>query len=118
MASYSDALRGYGYKVMKRDDFVCQYCGLDGKESFSNWLNLSLDHLLPKGHPERENAEFHVTACFFCNAADNRYFDSLEGRGLSLENKTRAELVAQRKEWVERTRQNYRNFWVENVQKG
>jgi len=28
---YQDSLRGYGYLIMKRDDFICQYCGYDGR---------------------------------------------------------------------------------------
>ncbi len=108
---FDDSLRGYAYPVMKRDGFVCRYCGLDGTKSFSNWLTLSWDHLLPKGHPNRNDTNFIVTACMFCNVADNQYFRLAEGRGLHFEGLSQEELVRQRKEYVDKVRQNYRDFW-------
>ena len=115
MAKFTDSLRGYAFPVHDRDDFTCKYCGLDGKKSLHAWLTLSWDHLLPKGHPQRDNHEFIVTACNFCNTADNRYFDLAEERGLEFDGKAQEELVKQRLAYVERTRQNYRKFWIENV---
>ena len=72
--TFSDSLRGYAFSIHERDNFKCRYCGLDGSESFDNWLSLSWDHLLPKLHPNRDNHEYIVTACMFCNTADNQYF--------------------------------------------
>ncbi len=115
MKSFDDSLRGYAFETHKRDDFICKYCGLDGKSSFDAWLTLSWDHLLPRGHPERDNPEYIVTACNFCNTADNRYFDLAEKRGLSFEDKSRDELVRQRLPYVQNTRGSYRDFWDKNV---
>ena len=115
MAKHQDALRGYAHEILKRDGFKCRYCGLDGTKSFDKWLTLSWDHLLPKGHPERDNPEFIVAACNFCNTADNRYFDSLEKRGLTLDGLSQNELVEQRKLFVKETRNKYYQFWSENV---
>lgn len=115
MAKFDDALRGYAHDVLKRDGFRCRYCGLDGKALFSNWLALSLDHLLPRGHPLRDDARFTVAACTFCNAADNRYFDLAASRGLAFEGLSPEELVARRSEYVLRTRAKYRQFWEANV---
>ena len=81
MAGFSDSLRGYAYPIHQRDGFRCRYCGLDGTQSFGNWPSLSWDHLLPKGKPNRDNAEYIVTACMFRNTADNRYFDFVEKHG-------------------------------------
>jgi hypothetical protein len=58
MAKYTDSLRGYAFAVHKRDSFRCRYCGIDGTKSFDTWLTLSWDHLLPKGHPNRDKLEF------------------------------------------------------------
>jgi hypothetical protein len=116
--SFGDALRGYAYPVHRRDKFVCQYCGLDGTKSFENWLCLSWDHLLPNGDPNRDNTEFIVTACLFCNAADNWYFRHAEKRGLSFIGLTREQLVAQRKPYVLTVRGGYREFWSEKVGDG
>jgi hypothetical protein len=115
VAGFTDALRGYALPVHRRDGFRCRYCGLDGTDSFTNWLSLSWDHLLPKDDPDRDNPDYIVTACMFCNTADNRYFDLAAKRGLQFDGLTPAALVAQRLPYVEATRQNYREFWAENV---
>jgi hypothetical protein len=115
MAGFTDSLRGYSFLIHKRDGFKCRYCGLDGTKSFGNWLSLSRDHLLPKRHPNRDNPEYIVTACMFCNTSDNYYFSLLEKRGLKLDGLMPDELVAQRKRFVEATRAKYYEFWKENV---
>ena len=118
MKGYTDALRGYAFSVHQRDHWVCAYCGLDGKASLSSWLSLSLDHLLPKGHAHRDDPEYMVTSCLFCNVADNRYFDLATSRGLTFDGKSRAQLVEQRKPWVMATRKDYESFWESNVRRG
>lgn len=115
MRCFTDSLRGYGFTIHQRDHFQCRYCGADGTKSFETWLTLSCDHLLPKGDPNRDNPEYIVTACQFCNVADNRYFDHAEIRGLGFDGKTPDELVAQRLPFIEQTRENYRDFWENRV---
>lgn len=115
MVKFTDALRGYAFEILRRDGFRCQYCGLDGTRSFERWLSLSWDHLLPKGHPSRNDPEYIVTACMFCNTADNRYFDLALKRGLQFDGLTRDELVRQRRPYVEATRRNYFEFWEAKV---
>jgi hypothetical protein len=115
MAKYNDALRGYAFQVHKRDQFKCRYCGLDGTLSFDAWLNLSLDHLLPPKHPNRNDNEFMVTACKFCNTADNLYFTHAKKRGLRFNNMSPADLVKQRKKYVVKTRSSYKEFWNKKV---
>jgi hypothetical protein len=112
---YGDALRGYAHAIHQRDNFTCRYCGLDGKLSFSAWLSLSWDHLLPRGHPQRDNPDYIVTACNFCNTADNRYFDLALKRGITFDGLSPTELVAQRLPFVKRTRDQYEAFWEEHV---
>lgn len=115
MPSYTDSLRGYAFRTHHRDGFKCCYCGLDGSTSFENWLRLSQEHLLPKGHPERDNPVYISTACMFCNIADNRYFDNLAARGLTLEGLTPLQLIEQRRPYVLKTRTEYRAFWEKYV---
>lgn len=115
MSKFTDALRGYAFPVHRRDGFKCRYCGLDGTQSFGNWLSLSVDHLLPKRHRDRDKPNYIVTACMFCNTADNRYFDLAAQRGLRFEGLTQDELVAQRRPYVLATRESYRDFWETNV---
>jgi hypothetical protein len=106
--TYGDALRGYAHAVLKRDGFCCCYCGLDGKASFDNWLHLSWDHLLPKGHPQRDTPDYIVAACRFCNEAYNREVWDVEG-------KSPAELIAQKRGFVLAKRNEYRHFWEQKV---
>jgi 5-methylcytosine-specific restriction endonuclease McrA len=115
VAGFEDALRGYAYPIHRRDGFRCRYCGLDGTQSFASWLSLSWDHLLPKGHPDRDDLDYIVTACMFCNVADNRYFDLAQKRGLRFDGLTPDELVAQRLSYVEAVRRSYQVFWDEKV---
>ncbi len=115
MPKFDDALRGYAHQVLKRDGFRCRYCGLDGSASFSAWLSLSWDHLLPNGRPERDNPEFIVAACMFCNVADNHYFRKAAERELRFDGLSRDELVEQRRPYVEATRSAYQEFWEANV---
>lgn len=113
--AFSDSLRGYAFDVLKRDNFQCRYCGLDGRGSFQAWLSLTWDHLLPKGHPDRDNPDFIVTACAFCNCADNHYFLKADAYGLSFADKTPEELVKQRLPFVLKPRGEYKEFWLEKV---
>lgn len=115
MSSFDDSLRGYSFKIHQRDNFRCQYCGADGTKSFDTWLTLSRDHLLPKGHPNRDDPDYIVTACNFCNTADNHYFEHARERGLEFDGKTPEELVAQRLPYVQDVRRGYRAFWEEEV---
>ena len=115
MPAYDDSLRGYTFPIHKRDGFKCVYCGLDGLLDFSAWLSLSRDHLLPVGHQQRDDCEYMVTACIFCNQADNHYFEQAEKRGIRFDGKTRDELVAQRAPYVMKTREDYRGFWERKV---
>jgi hypothetical protein len=110
MAGFTNALRGYAFPVHKRDNFRCRYCGLDGTLSFANWLSLSWDHLLPKGHPNRDNLDYIGTACMFCNTADNRCFDQAAKRCLTFDGLTPEDLVSQRLPYVEATRKSYQEF--------
>jgi 5-methylcytosine-specific restriction endonuclease McrA len=115
MPIFTDSLRGYAAEVLKRDGYKCRYCGLDGKRSFDAWLALSWDHLLPKGGPNRDNLDFIVAACNFCNTADNRYFDQAEKRSLKFVGLSQHELVEQRRPYVEVARKAYFEFWMKNV---
>jgi len=115
MPSFTDALRGYALSTHRRGGWTCVYCGLDGRQSLAHWLSLSWEHLLPKGNPQRDEARFIVTSCMFCNVADNRYFDRAKERGVTFEGRSPEDLIAQRKPYVMKTREAYREFWEANV---
>ena len=109
--AFNDALRGYAHPVIRRDGFRCVYCGLDGTSALSNWLHLSWDHLLPKGHSSRDDERFLVAACRFCNEVHNRTASDVNG-------KTAEQIVALKKEAVLVRRAEYREFWENEVAQG
>src|SRR5487761_43796 len=54
-------------KIFKRDHFKCQYCGLDGLESFENWMVMTVDHIHAYAKGGSLHADNQVTACQPCN---------------------------------------------------
>ncbi len=105
MKKHYDSLRGYGKDIFERDNYICQYCGLDGK-IFENWLMLSIDHLLPTNDIERNDKKWCVTACKFCNTAKNKnkYIKT-----------TPQDMINQKRKEIMKTRNEYYEFWIENV---
>lgn len=105
---YTDALRGYAHPVHSRDGFRCVYCGWDGRR-WPNWLYLSWDHLVPKGHPLRDDERYIVTACRICNEFHNRTVFDVEG--LAPE-----ELVELKRTAIMDRRSDYEAFWRQHVE--
>lgn len=62
------------HNVFKRDNFECQYCGVD--------KDLTLDHLIPRSKGGKTNWTNLVTACKTCNTKKGDY--SPEEAGLNL----------------------------------
>lgn len=115
MGKHDDALRRYTFEVHKRDHFKCRYCGADGTRSFETWVTLTWDYLLPKGHPNRDNLDFIVTACALCHMAEEQYFDLAMKRGLRFDDMAPEELIVQRMPYVQRARRDSREFWERRV---
>ena len=105
--SFTDSLRGYTHPIHERDGYICVYCCWDGR-LWPNWLYLSRDHLLPKGHPQREQEEFVVTACRFCNEVHNRTTFEVEG-------KSPDEIISVKRQAVLERRAEYKDFWDQKV---
>ena len=95
----SGSLKDYGSDIYRRDKYQCQYCELDGK-TFENWLNLTIDHVIPKAQGGSENASNKVTACRACNTFENRaHIDNFE----------------QKKKLILAKREENRQWWESNV---
>jgi hypothetical protein len=107
MPTYTDSLRGYAAAILKRDGYVCTYCGLDGKV-WPNWLYFSWDHLLPPGNPQRDNPDYIVACCTFCNTLHNRTKFAVEG-------KTPSQLIEQKRPLVMTRRSEYEVYWRAHV---
>lgn len=62
-----------GRRILERDQYVCQYCGLDGMASFENALVMSVDFLHPRAHAGRKHARNLVACCRPCNTLKGRH---------------------------------------------
>lgn len=65
---------GYGVDVVKRYGANCAYCNRDLSASYEDWLDLSVDHVVPRnavaaGVPSEwiEDLHNHVPCCRACN---------------------------------------------------
>ena len=57
--------------VYRRCDFTCVYCGFDGRV-FENWMQLSIDHVLPRNSGGGNSETNKVVACRSCNSITSR----------------------------------------------
>jgi 5-methylcytosine-specific restriction endonuclease McrA len=68
-----------GRRILERDQYRCQYCGLDGQSNFENSLIMTVDFVLPRAQKGKKTAENLVTACRPCNTIKGRrVFANLE----------------------------------------
>jgi len=87
--------RELAHKVFKRDHFVCQYCGLDAKKRFEDWLIMTIDHVHPHARGGSRKLDNLVTACQPCNLIKGkRPFATLAD--------AKHYVVAKREEWRQR----------------
>jgi 5-methylcytosine-specific restriction endonuclease McrA len=61
-----------GLKILERDKYRCQYCGLDGMASFENSLIMSVDFIQPRARKGKKDPDNLVTACRPCNRIKGR----------------------------------------------
>jgi 5-methylcytosine-specific restriction endonuclease McrA len=56
-----------GRKILERDDYVCRYCGLDGRASFENALVMRVDFVVPRARKGKKDPSNLVACCTPCN---------------------------------------------------
>jgi 5-methylcytosine-specific restriction endonuclease McrA len=56
-----------GRKILERDNYVCQYCGLDGRASFENALVMRVDFVMPRARKGKKEPGNLVACCTPCN---------------------------------------------------
>jgi 5-methylcytosine-specific restriction endonuclease McrA len=65
--------------ILERDDYRCQYCGLDGRESFENALVMRVDFVVPRAKKGKKNPTNLVACCSPCNTIKGtRVFKSFD----------------------------------------
>ncbi|MBI3667334.1 MAG: HNH endonuclease [Acidobacteria bacterium] len=62
-----------GMKILARDHFRCQYCGLDGTASFENALMMTVDFIIPRALKGKKDPRNLVAACRPCNLIKGRH---------------------------------------------
>ena len=53
--------------ILERDDYRCQYCGLDGRASFENALVMRVDFVTPRAKKGKKDPKNLVACCGPCN---------------------------------------------------
>jgi 5-methylcytosine-specific restriction endonuclease McrA len=89
-----------GLKILERDDYRCQYCGLDGRASFENALAMRVDFVVPRARKGKKEPSNLVACCTPCNTIKGTrvYANFEEAKSFVL--KKREEL---RKNWESKT---------------
>ncbi len=71
---------GYGPPVFDECGYTCVYCGLDMEHTYEGWLQISVDHVVPKNSIARgfpvewiEDITNLVTCCRACNEFGNQF---------------------------------------------
>ena len=59
--------REEGRRILERDQYRCQYCGLDGLSNFENSMVMTVDFVHPRARKGKKDPENLVTACRPCN---------------------------------------------------
>src|SRR6266581_2326932 len=65
-----------GRKILERDDYRCQYCGLDGRASFENALVMRVDFVIPRARKGKKDPS-NLVACFTPRSAWPRSWNPL-----------------------------------------
>jgi 5-methylcytosine-specific restriction endonuclease McrA len=53
--------------ILERDDYCCQYCGLDGRATFENALVMRVDFVVPRAKKGKKDPKNLVACCGPCN---------------------------------------------------
>jgi 5-methylcytosine-specific restriction endonuclease McrA len=81
-----------GRKILERDDYVCRYCGLDGRANFENALVMRVDFVIPRARKGKKDPSNLVACCTPCNTIKGtRVYASFD--------KAKADVLARREEF-------------------
>jgi 5-methylcytosine-specific restriction endonuclease McrA len=92
--------REEGMRILARDKFRCQYCGLDGTANLENALIMTVDFIVPRALRGKREPSNLVAACRPCNLLKGRHrFSSFEAA----------------KKYVLQRREEKRQEWEKNI---
>jgi 5-methylcytosine-specific restriction endonuclease McrA len=68
-----------GFRILERDHYCCQYCGLNAISNFENSLIMTVDFIVPHAKKGKKDPSNLVAACRPCNVIKGtRVFASFE----------------------------------------
>ncbi len=100
------SLAGYGKETYERYHFTCVYCGFDGRV-FDAWMQLSIDHIRPKGSGGTDDPDNLVVACRACNSITSRMQFPAEV--------SREDIIRQKRQRVAERRKVFYEAWMKIV---
>lgn len=115
--------REYGLDFMRKTGQTkCAYCGADFAVSYTTWLTMALDHVVPSSlciamkilEDWREDCSNRVLSCGACNGFRNRYkpsFDVVQPLTLEGFYQLRDHIFAERKELIAASHESDRAFF-------
>jgi 5-methylcytosine-specific restriction endonuclease McrA len=89
------------WEVRKRDKCTCRYCDLCGLRNFDIWMQLGIDHIIPRISGGDESAENKAVACTQCNCYKAAYIPNGNNREDRIAD-ARLHIKAKREAWRER----------------
>jgi len=93
-------------RVFRRCNFTCVYCGFDGRP-FDGWMQLSIDHVIPRSSQGPDEEANLVAACRSCN--------SITSRMQFATNTTWEEIIQAKRDRVAAARSFSLKLWMEAV---
>ena|SRR5690606_34172513 len=89
-----------------RCQYTCVYCGFDGR-SFDAWMQLTIDHVVPRHCGGGDEPRNRVAACGACNSMTCRMTFSVDD--------PIDHVLEQKRQYVAKSRDGYHKYWLENV---
>jgi 5-methylcytosine-specific restriction endonuclease McrA len=107
MADLSGSSLGdYGAALYEKYHFTCVYCGFDGR-TFDSWMQLSIDHVLPKASGGSDQESNKVVCCRACNSITSRMtFD----KDMKFE-----DIIQYKRNRVAERRREFYKHWLDHV---
>jgi HNH endonuclease len=82
-----------GLQILERDEYRCQYCGLDGRASFENAMAMSVDFVVPRARKGKKDPHNLVACCRSCNMIKGKHIYRSFDEAKAFVLKRRAELL-------------------------
>ena len=89
-----------------RGHYTCVYCGFDGRD-FDSWLQLTIEHVMPRSCGGKDEPSNRVVACRWCNSTTGKMRFSSE--------LTREEILASKRDYIAKSRRHAHELWMREV---